>query len=893
MFRRIRYWFRRDREAGHLREEIGLHVELRARQLEEGGIPAAEARHRALRQFGNGALVEDRSREAWGFASWERLAQDFRLAARSLRKTPGFTAVAILTLALGLGMNTAVFTLVDAVMLRALPYREPSQLVSLWEDVSHGQPDIMNSGGYQIGSASRAGRTRVSQANLADYRNSGAFTVLAAYDLAAKNLTGEGNPERIFGEIVNWQFLSILGVSPVMGRDFLPEDDRFGAPPVVILSYDFWQRRFGGDSRALGRGLNLDGVPRRVIGVLPASFRSPAQLTVPERVSFYVPAATTPAMLASRGDHNVNVVGRLRPGVTFAAAQSRLITLSAALAAKYPHTNRGLTAKIAPLADDLVSGVSQSLWVLLGAAGLIVLITCLNVANLLLVRAAGRRHETSVRFALGASRLRIARQFLAESLLLALSGCLAGIVLGRLLLRVLLALAPTDIPRIASVTMDWSIFAAAAAIATATGLIFGLAPAWQAAQTKAAEALKTAARNKSARSQVRWRAILTASEVALSLVLLVGAGLLLKSFILLMGVDLGFQPERVLAMTITLSGPRYQSPNHGNDVRLRFFEQLEQRVRALPGVQAAAYANRVPLRGGWGGSMETDLDPQRDTDVDYQAVSSGYFDTLGIPLVRGRWLTAADREGAPFVALVNQTFVRQFFAYTDPLGHQIRHGGGAPWVTLIGVVNDIRRGGKDKQITPQVYLSAAQTALYPVVLADFAVRSAGDPHQLANAVQSQAWALDRDSPVNNVRTLADMVAAGAAQRRFQTILLATFAGVALALAVIGVFGVLSYSVSQRTGELGIRLALGARPAAILALVLRQAGALIGAGVVVGLAAAFALTRFLQSLLFGIQRTDWTACAAAVLLLAAISLIAAMIPARRGSKLDPMVALREE
>ena len=889
MFRRILYTLRRGRNAGELHEEIRLHVELRARRLEEQGIPADEARYRAQRQFGNAALVEDRSRETWGFASCERFAQDFRQAARSLRKTPGFTAIAILTLALGLGMNTAVFTLVDAVILRALPYREPAQLVSLWEDVSRGKPNDMSSHGWQGGHAARIGRTTVSLPNLADYRNSGAFTALAAYDLAAKNLTSDGNPERIFGEIVNWQFLSILGVSPAIGRDFLPQDDRFGASPVVILSYDFWQQRMGGDPQALGRSLTLDGSPRRIIGILPASFRSPAQLTVPDHVVFYVPAAFSPSALASRGDHDVNVVGRLRPGVSLAAAQAELKLVSARVDKQFPQTNRNLSAQIAPLAEDLVSGVSESLWVLLGAAGLIVLIACVNVANLLLVRSAGRRHETSVRFALGASRLRIVRQFLAESLLLALSGCLAGILLGRLLLQALLALAPADIPRISAVSMDWTVFAVAAAIASLTGLVFGLAPAWQASQTKASEALKTAARNKSGRSQVRWRAVLTASEVGLSLVLLVGAGLLLKSFVLLMGVDIGFQPERVLAMTLTMLPPRYP----GNEARLRLFDQLEQRVRALPGVQAVAYANRLPLRGGWSGSMETDLDPKRDTDVDYQAVSTGYFETLGIPLVRGQGITADDRMGAPNVALVNQTFVREFFRQSDPLGHHIRHGDDAPWVTVVGVVNDIRRGGKDKQINPQVYLPAAQTDLYPVVLQDFAVRTAGNPRQLAKAVQAQVWSLDRELPVTSVSTLEELVTAGAARRRFQTILLLTFAGVALALAVIGVFGVLSYSVSQRTGELGIRLALGARPASILALVLKQAGALVGAGVALGLVAAFALTRYLQSLLFGIQRTDWTAYAAAVLLLAAISLIAAMVPARRGARLDPMAALREE
>jgi putative ABC transport system permease protein len=548
-----------------------------------------------------------------------------------------------------------------------------------------------------------------------------------------------------------------------------------------------------------------------------------------------------------------------------------------------------MRAVITPLRTDLVRNVKDSLFALLGAAGLIVLITCVNVANLLLVRAVARRHESSVRLALGASRFRMVRQFLAESMLLAAAGCAAGILLGRVLMGLLISAAPATIPQIASVTMDWRVFAACSAIATLTGLAFGLAPAWQASQTRPVDALRTTARNTGGKSQARWRTSLTVAEIALSMILIVGAGLLLKSFILLMGVDLGFQPDRILAMSINLPNVRYGTAIE----RLQFFQQLEERVKGLPGVQSVAFANRMPLRGGWGGSIVLDTAPDRDFEADLQAVSPGYFDALGIPLLQGRFLTADDRAGRQNVCVVNQAFVRRLLQGQSAIGRRLARNKDRPWVTIVGVVNDIRRGGKTDDINAQVYFSAAQTDMYPVRLADVAVRASGNPRQLVNAVQNQVWTLDKDQPVTDVRTLEEIVDASVAQRRFQTMLLVVFAGVAVVLAMIGIFGVLSYAVNQRTSELGLRMALGAAPRSIVALVLRQAGTLTAAGVALGLAGAFGLTRFVESLLFGVQRTDWTTYVAAVALLSTVAVAAALIPARRGSKVDPIVALRYE
>jgi putative ABC transport system permease protein len=445
-------------------------------------------------------------------------------------------------------------------------------------------------------------------------------------------------------------------------------------------------------------------------------------------------------------------------------------------------------------------------------------------------------------------------------------------------------------PMVRTVAWDWRVLAIATVVATVTGALFGLAPAWQASRTRPAESMRNSSRVTAGGAQARWRSAFAVVEVALSLILLVGAGLLLKSFVVLMGVDLGFQPERVLAVQVPLPGARYP----GQAQRLRFFQQLEERVLSLPGVESAAYANRLPLRGGWGSTVELDSDragaPMRDTD--FQAVSPGYFATLGIPLLRGRSLTPQDREGQPPVAVVNQAFANRHLGGANPVGRRARRYG-AVWFEIVGVVNDIRRGGKTAEITPQVYLSAAQTSLYPVPLADLAVRTSTDPRALVNAIQAEVWAIDKDQPVTSVLTLEEILTASVSQRRFQMLLLIVFAAVAVALAVIGIYGVLSYSVTQRTSELGIRIALGARPGAIHALVLRQAGFVIAAGIAAGLAGAWALTIYLESLLFQVKAHDWTTYAAAAILLASVALGAALLPARRGARIDPMVALKYE
>jgi putative ABC transport system permease protein len=795
--------------------------------------------------------------------------------------------VAVATLAIGLGINTAVFSVVNAVMVRSLPYPNAPALLSLWEE-SADDRNPFSSTGTPFGSAMPR-RTTVSLANLPDYRKLPALAAVAGFDLTSRNLTGLGAPDRVRCEVVTADYFTILGGKPIFGRGLTAADEAPGAPRVTVIAYETWQGRLGGDPSVLGRSILLDGRPRQVVGVLPPGFQSLPQLNLPDRIEFWLQPEYPPEILYNRADHEVNAVALLRPGYSAEEARAQLDALNASLARAYPSTNSSIRAQVLPLQKDLVRNVRDSLVALLGASALIVLIACVNVANLFLARSIGRRHEVSVRFAIGANRWRVVRQFLTESALVAGAGCAAGLAVGFAAVKALVSLAPANMAMIRNVSWDWRVFAVAAAVSTLTSIVFGLAPAWQASKTRPAESLRGTSRATATGSQKRWRSALATAEIALSLILLVGAGLLLKSFVVLTGVDLGFQPERVLAVGVGLTDQRY----HTQEQRLRFFENLEQRVRALPGVQSAAFANRLPLRGGWSSGMQFDFAADRRASPDFQAVSPGYFETLGIPLARGRLFTTGDRGGAQGVAVVNLAFSRQLLDGGDPIGKRFRRGANAPWIEIVGVVNDVRRAGKTDDLRPQVYLAAAQTQLYPVPLADFAVRAAGDPRALANAVQAEVWAIDKDQPVTNVRTLEEIVSASVAQRRFQTTLLVVFAGVAVVLALIGIYGVLSYSVTQRTSELGIRIALGARPREILALVLRQAGVVVVLGIAAGLAGAWALTVYLESLLFQVKPHDWLTYAGAALMLAAVAAVAALLPARRGARIDPIVALRYE
>jgi putative ABC transport system permease protein len=805
--------------------------------------------------------------------------REIRYALRLLRKSPGFSVIVVLTLALGIGVNTGIFSVIDAVMLKPLPYPRPERLMA-FNEVEAG------------------GGSSVAPANLRDYGQNHVFTGIVHIGMVGKNLTGGGEPERLLGVRTTFNFFAVLGVPPALGRGFLAEEDRFGARRVVVLSHELWRRRFGGDPRVVGSAVELDREPHLVVGVMPPRFQAPLQFVAKEPISFYVSAAFPPELLANRGDHEDHAFARLRPGVTLPQAQAEMSAIAARLARAYPRTNGGIGIQVEPLRAQLVAGVRKPLLVLLGAVGLVLLIACANVANLLLARGAAQGREVAIRTALGARRGQIVRELLAQSAVLAAAGCLVGLLAAWGVSRALAAFGPQDIPRLRTATLDAGVLAYSAALAALTVLVFGLFPAWLtsgAAGPRAAgrPALLSSRQALGGRSPLRWRGGLTAAEVALSLVLLIGSALLLKSFVLVSRVDLGFAPDRVVALDVNLPEARYPTARE----RLAFFAALAGRVERLPGVVAVAFG-RLPLRGHWISSFETAENPILDGDAhgpeaDCQMVSAGYFTTLEVPLLAGRAFTAGDRDGQEPVVIVNQALAWRYYPRGDALGHRLRRRGAPAWRTIVGIAAPVHLYGQAEEVAPQVFLPAAQTDSYPMAIASLAVRARQDPRGLVAAVRREVWAIDRDQPVTRVETLAELVSGSLAQRRFQMALLLLFAGLALALALVGIYGVVSYSVEQRTAEIGLRVAVGARRRDILGLVIGQGLLLAGIGLAAGLPGALAATRLLRSLLFRVEPFDPPTFLGLALVALAAALAACWWPARRAARIDPMTALRDE
>lgn len=870
---RFRALLWRDRVLEDIDEELRVHVEMETEANRERGMAPDEARLSAMKSFGNIGSIRDLAYEVRGGGFMETLGQDLRYSARMLLKHRGFTIIAVLTLGLGIGANTAIFSIVNAVLLRPFPFHEPERLVMVGESFSGGGRN-----------------SSVSYPNFADWKDDRKVFESASVVRSNEsyNFTGAGEPERLQGRLVSAGFFSLLGVKLMRGRDFLPEDDRVGATPTVILGHAFWSRRFGNDESILGRQITLNNQSYTVIGVAPPDFNFGL-----EDVS--VPIGLTAERFRARGaDPGVGVVARLKPNVPLSQAETELNLIYARLEQQYRESNNGRRAYLTSLHERFVGNVRQPLLILLGSVGLVLLIACANVANLMLVRASTRRREMSVRVALGASRGRVIRQLLTESLLLAAVGAVFGILLAHWGTTFITYQLPDGIPRLNEAYVDARVLLFTLGVSLTTGLLFGLAPALQASRLNLTEALKEGDRGTSGTRQ-RLRSVLVVAEVALTLTLLVGAGLLIQSFRRVLQVDPGFDAQNLLTMQVSVNNP------DGHQIAA-FFRQLKENVQQLPGVKSVAVSNGLPLGVANRPIFIIEGRPRPESGKEPGAirytVSPDYFQTMGIELIKGRLFNAHDTPDTPQVVIIDEA-VAQHFQGEDPIGRRLSQStSGTPSYEIVGVVRHVEQDNLDEGVrTPQFYFNFNQIPpdRLPTQVRRINVltRTEVEPLSLAPAVRAQIAALNKDQAVFNVRTMDQIVSQSLAPRRFSMLLLTIFAVVALGLASIGIYGMLSYAVAQRTREIGLRMTLGAQRGNVLRLVIGQGMKLALIGVALGVVASLALTRTIENLLFGVSATDPLTFTAITLLLAAVALLACWVPARRATKVDPMVALRYE
>lgn len=798
--------------------------------------------------------------------------QDVVYGFRMLLKNPGLTIAAILTLSIGIGANSVIFSGVNAILLRPLPYQHPDQLVMIWEK----QPRL----NIQEG--------KVSYPDFLDWKRQSQLTQnMAMFSSWGFTLTGVAEPEHLKGAVVSADFFPVLKVKPELGRTFLSEEDQPGAGPSVVLSHKLWQQRFAANRNVIGQPVTLNDKGYTVIGVMPADF----EFVPLKDVGIWAPIGAVAGndVIENRGYRvNNQVIARLKNGVTPQQAQAEIVSVARRLEEQYPDTNAGVSASVIGLHEQIVGNVRTVLLIIFAAVTSVLLIACVNIANLLLARSAVRNTEMAVRVALGASRGRIIRQLLTESVLLALIGGTIGLLIAFLGTKLWIVISPESIPRVGETSLDLRVLAFTFGLSTLTGILFGLAPALQASKPNLNETLKSSTRGSTA-NRNRLRSLLVVSEVALALTLLVVAGLLIRSFLRLQQVEPGFNSKNVLTMQIALPQPRYP----GEEQQVSFFQQLLQRIEALPSVESAGTVNSLPLSGqGAGISFQIagapPAAPGEQLNTQYRIASPNYFSAMSIPLLRGRVFTERDDLKAPGAVIINQAMARRYFPHEDPLGKRIGFGGGPFWCEVIGVVGDVRHYKLASEPQPEAYLSSFQDPWRYMTLV---IRTTNNSNSIIGQVRTEILAVDKDQPVYNIRPMEEVLSNSVAQPRFNLWLLGIFAVVALLLAVVGIYGVMSYLVVQRSREIGVRLALGADPKQILKLVVGQGMILTLLGVVVGLVAAFALTRTMSSLLYGVTATDPITFILVSLIMLGVAVVANLIPAHKATKVNPLVALR--
>ncbi len=886
---------RDDERQRALEQEIASHLNMSQQDRQDRGESPEQAAQSARREFGNVALVEHVTRDQWRGRWFDESIQDIRFAIRTLRKSPGFTAIAILTLALGIGANTSLFSVVNAVLLNPIPYPHPEQLVMLHES----KPNF------------RAGS--ISYPNFRDWQHDNhSFSSVAIMRGTSFTLTGLGEAEEIRAQFISSDFFPLLGVQPVIGRFFGPGEDEIGAPPIVLVSANFWQRKLSGSPDAIGRTLNLDGKAYTIVGVAPANFDLFQRVTV-FPVDVYAPIGqwSNPILNKREAGLGIHGVGRLKPGVTLEQATADMQRVTDNLAQAYPAEDKGIGATLVDFRKEMLGDVQRVLLVLLGAVGFVLLIACANVANLLLARSTGRTREFAIRVALGGGRGRLVRQLLTESLLLALSGGILGLFIAQTATRAAVQVLPVQLPRAAAIGIDGNVLFFTVGISLLAGILFGIVPALRISHPHLHDTLKEGGRGGSG-SRNRAQGVFVVAEMAMALVLLVGAGLMVRSLVVLWRTDPGFDPANVVTFGLALPPSTLGASADAIRSQVR---DLDRKFASIPGVDAASQSwAAFPMSSDDEQLFWIDGDPKPATESDMKwtlnyVVQPDYLNVMKIPLIRGRFFNPHDDEHSPFVAVVDEEFARKYFAGENPIGKRIHMAhlnlmeNHDVVVEIVGLVGHVNQWGLDsdlnEQLRAQVYLSCVQMPDDYIVGVPggggtfVAVRSKLPTEQLVDALRRTSREINSDQAVYNVQTMDSVITASLAARRFSMILLASFAGLALLLSCIGIYGVISYVVGQKTREIGLRMALGASRPAVMRMILSQGGKLAAAGVVVGIAASFALIRLISAMLFGVSASDPFTFIAVASLLAAVALAACYIPARRAMQVDPMVALRHE